>query len=79
MTFWCASYSQPCFIPTPAWWYLIAQDKPNGETFNPEVSVYLKTKKGQNAFISPDTAGKKNKQVVVVKKEHKCSKHSKKH
>ena len=28
MSVWC-SYTQPSFIPTPGWWFLVAQPYPN--------------------------------------------------
>lgn len=55
MSVWC-SYTQPCFIPTPGWWFLVGQPYPN-DGIKAQLNVYWRTRKDLQQFTSPNSSG----------------------
>jgi hypothetical protein len=55
MSVWC-SYTQPGFIPTPGWWFLVGQPYPN-DSPQAELNVYSRSKRELKNFSSPTSSG----------------------
>ena len=55
MSVWC-SYTQPGFIPTPGWWFLVGQQYPN-DSIQAGLNVYNRSNKGIHYYTSPNSSG----------------------
>ena len=54
MSQWC-SYSEPCFLPTPGYWWLVGQPFPN-DSPKAILNVYCKSKGDMKRYSSPGTS-----------------------